>query len=1033
MCVVYEMSLNHNQMAYAAIISTLIFGSLFVGFSGYFQTSEGIGGFESAAEEDLIGSGTSISAAVDTDGDGLSDLLESTQYGTDPQLADTDFDGMSDGWEVDHGLNPLDNGESEDLDQDSSNNDNTDEANIENETDSWPDPEQGPNGDPDNDGLTNQQEQELQTDPQRSDTDNDGLNDLWESKYTQTVQTPGGDVVLFNPLNGNWDCLLLDQAMEETLSVFYDSSDALPSWDQLANPSGAHSCDMVLDTDEDGLPNFQEEMFGTNPNARDSDMDLLDDIVEVGNLTSTLSTGVGENCNIPLLDPITRASPFAGVENSWFLMDMDGDGLLNGPSDWDTDGDGMPDGFEFCYSNVNDHPQNDESKTLNPANASDGYGDWDEDGLNNLEEYEVAEIFGPTNFTSPWRLDTDIDGMPDGWESTNGLHPRDGANGNLDPDHDGWDVDGDGGVFYTTLESTTIVVGIDVVKDQWVEANATVARGQITLAGGQKQTIAMQAPVSGYVYQIDVSVGQAVESRLFQWMEIVEPEEQFTNLMEYNARDRNGDGIIDGRSTDPLNPDTDGDNLLDGIEVMGWEILVVNNGVVKTWVTSDPGLFDTDADGLSDYDEFANTCAGGSNASNPDTDGDGELDQIEALTGYSWEGVAYFTSPCMFDTDNDGLEDGEEVIAGKDNFLTHANNSDTDNDSLIDGNEVLFVPRPFQNPTNPLLNDTDSDGMLDGWEMQVKSAEENTNSHSLWVATSSWQRPGCVPSQNNDCSMEAGGYVWQNNLGGFIIEKKYEVPEMNLTGFSMPINAFCDCNGRWALDPSLDSLKDDTFDVDNDSLSNSAEAPDKWNTNPVDDDTDSDSLPDGWEVYYSRLALESGLVEEGATDAYGARGVMDPSMPDSDLDGILDGAEDPDNDGLNRSGLIKKYCSGYNDSTNSDCNIDPDSPDGKRFYDNLENYTNFEEKQNGTNPISNDSDGDQWNDGPEVYYQDHDDDGMATGWEFHFQFDPDDPADRMIDTDGDGHVNYCEFKWDTNPRNPTSFPGQGELCDPFAQ
>ena len=28
-------------------------------------------------------------------------------------------------------------------------------------------------------------------------------------------------------------------------------------------------------------------------------------------------------------------------------MDMDGDKLLNGPSDWDTDGDGMPDGFEY--------------------------------------------------------------------------------------------------------------------------------------------------------------------------------------------------------------------------------------------------------------------------------------------------------------------------------------------------------------------------------------------------------------------------------------------------------------------------------------------------------------------------------------------------------------------------------------------------------------------------------------------------------------------------------------------------------------
>lgn len=1034
MCMVFKMSLSHNQMAYAAIISTLIFGSLFVGFSGYFQTSESIGGFESAAEEDLIGTGTTVSAATDTDGDGLSDLLESTQYGTNPELADTDFDGMSDGWEVAHGLNPLDNGESEDLLSDPSQAEDTDDANIENETDSWPDPEQGPNGDPDNDGLTNQQEQELGTDPQRSDTDNDGLNDLWESMYTQTVQTPGGDVTLFNPLNGNWDCLLLDQAMEDTLSTFYDSADgALPSWDDLANAMGSHSCDMVLDTDEDGLPNFQEELYGTNPTARDSDMDLLDDIVEIGNLTATLNTGVGENCNVALLDPIVRESPFAGFDTSWFLMDMDGDGFLNGPSDWDTDGDGMPDGFEFCYSNVNDHPQNDANMVLNPANASDGYGDWDEDGLNNFEEYQVANLFGSTNFTSPWRLDTDLDGMPDGWESTNGLHPRDGANGNLDPDHDGWDVDGDGGVYYSTLDSTTIVVGIDVLKDSWVEANATVARGQITLAGGQKQTIAMLAPVSGYVYQIDVSVGQAVESRLFQWMEIVEPEEQFTNLMEYNARDRDGDGIIDGRSTDPLNSDTDGDGLLDGIEVMGWEILVVNNGVVKTWVTSDPGLFDTDADGLSDYDEFANVCASGSNASNPDTDGDGELDQVEAQTGYSWEGVAYFTSPCMFDTDNDGLEDGEEVIAGKDNFLTHANNSDTDNDSLIDGNEVLFVPRPFQNPTNPLQNDTDSDGMLDGWEMQVQSAEENTNSHSLWVATSSWDRPGCASSQTNDCTMEAGGYVWLNNLGGFVNEKKYSLSEMNLTGFVVPLNNFCNCNGRWALDPSLDSLKDDTFDVDNDSLPNGAEAPDKWNTNPVDDDTDSDNLPDGWEVYYSGLALANGLVDNGSLNAYGARGVMDPSMPDSDLDGIMDGEEDPDDDGLNRTGLIKKYCSGYNDTSNSDCNIDPDTPDGKKFYDNLENYTNFEEKENGTNPITNDTDSDGWNDGPEVYYQDHDDDGMATGWEFHFQFDPDDPADRMIDTDGDGHVNYCEFKWDTNPRNPTSFPGQGELCDPFAQ
>jgi len=115
MCVVYEMSLNHNQMAYAAIISTFIFGSLFVGFSGYFQTSEGIGGYESAAEEDLIGSGTSLGIATDTDGDGFLMCWKTLNTVRIPQDPDTDFDGMSDGWEVDHGLNPLDNGESEDL------------------------------------------------------------------------------------------------------------------------------------------------------------------------------------------------------------------------------------------------------------------------------------------------------------------------------------------------------------------------------------------------------------------------------------------------------------------------------------------------------------------------------------------------------------------------------------------------------------------------------------------------------------------------------------------------------------------------------------------------------------------------------------------------------------------------------------------------------------------------------------------------------------------------------------------------------
>ena len=94
--------------------------------------------------------------------------------------------------------------------------------------------------------------------------------------------------------------------------------------------------------------------------------------------------------------------------------------------------------------------------------------------------------------------------MPDGWESSNGLHPRDGTNGDEDPDRDGWDADGDGAVVYAELVNSVTVIGVDVELDDWVIANQTVARGQITLAGGNKQTVSLGSPVDGYVYDLSL-------------------------------------------------------------------------------------------------------------------------------------------------------------------------------------------------------------------------------------------------------------------------------------------------------------------------------------------------------------------------------------------------------------------------------------------------------------------------------------------------------------------------------------------------
>ena len=47
---------------------------------------------------------------ADTDGDGLDDRTETEVHGTDPLQADTDSDGLPDGWEVAHAFDPRSNG-----------------------------------------------------------------------------------------------------------------------------------------------------------------------------------------------------------------------------------------------------------------------------------------------------------------------------------------------------------------------------------------------------------------------------------------------------------------------------------------------------------------------------------------------------------------------------------------------------------------------------------------------------------------------------------------------------------------------------------------------------------------------------------------------------------------------------------------------------------------------------------------------------------------------------------------------------------
>lgn len=95
--------------------------------------------------------------------------------------------------------------------------------------------------------------------------------------------------------------------------------------------------------------------------------------------------------------------------------DFDNDGLTNwdeinlhqtNPLKADTDGDGLPDGWEV-FNN------------LDPLGIWDALWDFDGDGLSNLEEF--------LNGTNPFNSDTDGDGTSDGDETAQGTDPADGA------------------------------------------------------------------------------------------------------------------------------------------------------------------------------------------------------------------------------------------------------------------------------------------------------------------------------------------------------------------------------------------------------------------------------------------------------------------------------------------------------------------------------------------------------------------------------------------------------------------------------
>ncbi|WP_223636389.1 Ig-like domain-containing protein [Corallococcus sp. EGB] len=297
-----------------------------------------------------------------------------------------------------------------------------------------------------------------------------------------------------------------------------------------------------------------------------------------------------------------------------------------------------------------------------------------------------------------------------------------------------------------------------------------------------------------------------------------------------------------------------------------------------TFTVTQAGAVDSDNDGLTDAEEIAL----GTDPNNPDSDGDGIPDGIEVKVGH--------TNPLDDDSDDDGILDGNEDknhngIVDADE--TDPNNADTDGDGLTDGLELGLTepqgsdtdPSKFvadkdpSTKTNPLDDDSDDDGLTDG--------NEDANHDGKVDATE---------TDPNNADTDGDGLTDGLELGltqpqGSDTDMSKFVPDQDPNTKTNPLDKDTDHggvfdgvedrnhNGRVDVQESDPNNPADDKDADGDGIDNATEL--EYGTDPFDNDTDDDGVPDGI---------------DGLTDTDGD-GIIDALDPDSDNDGILDGTE----------------------------------------------------------------------------------------------------------------------------------------------
>jgi len=599
------------------------------------------------------------------------------------------------------------------------------------------------------------------TDPLMQDTDGDGLSDY--------VEYGAGVVLLVPPdlITGAYSPFAnCDDSDGDGIQDGMESTNLDAIWDytQIGGTGTTGSGETHLccaDTDGDGLMDGEEEaLFGRGG-------------IEVHSTLGTITT--------PALDDDSDDDGLSDYEEQ----------VVTGtdPLNWDSDGDTLSDANELIATG-GEWPARTFTQVSDPLDP-----DTDDDELPDNKEYpgsglgdepvksdHVPVPFGSDDTVCPYVNDddSDDDGLQDGTE---------------DADRDGqWDS------LSMAHSETQNPIGETNLCDPDTDDDGLTDGEEVALFGG----LPVAATAPHHLQPVSTTAGPTIPA--------LDDDSDNDGLSDYEEVNITG--------TDPLDADTDGDNISDANELIAKSQGTTPVGFpIRTFQQeSDPLDPDTDDDYLPDDMEWrdANLVVKGTNLGDPSS-------AYWRLVGGDPDNLCPFVNDD--DSDDDGLQDGVEdankdgTYGDMDNGMNTGGIGSTP--GLPNKNGALYWETDLCNP------DTDGDGLLDGEEVGLiggaplsgRPGPGETFSTVLFQARSTQLPTGSTPVP--------AGYTPAATIPG-------TVPGTGIGPYS-----FTPAPGSTgtATVPALD------VDSDDDGLSDYEEV-NITGTAPLDQDTDNDTLMD---------------------------------------------------------------------------------------------------------------------------------------------------------------------------------------------